>query len=264
VPPLTCDRHCLVTCPFLIRVTTLSGSTPYTRPINCLFCMRAKVNLNLFCKVFVGSGEQDQIIHLELNKTSVELCKIRGLPSQTLTLRLVRVNLGDEAEVLVTNLLDRQTHLADEFKALYYLRWGIEGNYKRLKQWVEIENFSGKSALSVKQDFYARILSTNLTAILANAAQRQVDKMLSNRKLPYQINFAQALSKMKNTVVQWLGLTPDMLRIRIEQFVNYIACTVESVRSGRSYNRPKTKKNRIFYSAYKELVKPYFGLNLTV
>jgi hypothetical protein len=84
--------------------------------------MRAKVNLNLFCKVFVGSGEQDQIIHLELNKTSVELCKIRGLPSQTLTLRLVRVNLGDEAEVLVTNLLDRQTHLADEFKTLYHLR----------------------------------------------------------------------------------------------------------------------------------------------
>jgi hypothetical protein len=42
----------------------------------------------------------------------------------------------------------------DLFKELYYLRWGIEENYKRLKQWVEIENFSGKSVLSIQQDFY--------------------------------------------------------------------------------------------------------------
>jgi hypothetical protein len=46
--------------------------------------MRAKVNLNLFCKAFVESGEQDGIVHLEPGKTSVEQCKIRGLPSQAL------------------------------------------------------------------------------------------------------------------------------------------------------------------------------------
>jgi len=31
-----------------------------------------------------------------------------------------------------------------------------------LKQWVEIENFSGKSVLSIKQDFHAEILAMNL------------------------------------------------------------------------------------------------------
>ena len=215
------------------------------------FCMRAKVNRNLFCKAFVESSEQEKIIRLEPNKTSVGQCRSRGLSAQPITIRLVRVDLDNEVEVLITNLLDSETYPAEEFKTLYHLRWGIEENYKRLKQWVEIENFSGKSALSVKQDFYAKILSTNLTAILTNAAQRQLDNIVTNRKLSYQINFAQALSKMKNTIVQWLALTPEMLRIRIEQFVHYIACTIESVRSGRSYNRPKTKKNRIFYSAYK-------------
>ncbi len=218
---------------------------------NLPFCMRAKVNRNLFCKAFVASGEAEQIITLQPNKSAAAQCRSKGLSAQPLTIRLVRVDLGNEVEVLITNLLDTQAYPAEEFKALYHLRWGIEENYKRLKQWVEIENFSGKSALSVRQDFYAKVLSTNLTAILANVAQRQVDKIVINRKLPYKINFAQALSKMKNTIVLWLTLTPEMLRIRIEQFVQYLTCTIESVRSGRSFNRPKTKKNRIFYSAYK-------------
>jgi IS4 transposase len=40
------------------------------------------------------------------------------------------------------NMMDCEAYEVDLFKELYYLRWGIEENYKRLKQWVEIENFS--------------------------------------------------------------------------------------------------------------------------
>ena len=64
--------------------------------------------------------------------------------------------------MLVTNLMDEEAFPAQVFKELYYLRWGVEECYKRLKQWVEIENFSGKSALSVKQDYYAKIPSLTL------------------------------------------------------------------------------------------------------
>lgn len=173
---------------------------------------------------------------------------IEGKP---LTIRLVRVDLDSEVEVLITNLLDRYIYPADVFNALYHLRWGIEENYKRLKQWAEIENFSGKSALSVKQDFYAKVLSTNLTAILTNAAQVQVDENTTHRKQTYQVNFAQALSKVKNTLLQWLELSPDRLRKKFEELIRYIACTIESVRNGRSYDRPKTCKNRVFYAARK-------------
>ena len=56
------------------------------------------------------------------------------------------------------------------------MRWGVEKNYKCLKQWIEIENFSGKSALSVNQGFYAKVLTSNLTAMVVNAAQKQIDK----------------------------------------------------------------------------------------
>ncbi len=83
------------------------------------FCMRAKVNLNLFCKVFVESGEQDRIVHLEPDKTSVEQGKIRGLPSQALTLRLVRVDLGDESRSYVYIIDESRNELNCTFKAAY-------------------------------------------------------------------------------------------------------------------------------------------------
>ncbi len=62
------------------------------------------------------------------------------------------------------------------FERLYQLRWGIEENYIRLKQWVEVENISGKSALSVKQDFYDKIMAMNLTALMAMAAKKVTTK----------------------------------------------------------------------------------------
>ena len=220
---------------------------------NRYFCMRAKINQGLLYKQFAKSGKAQALITLEPNKRSVEQCLEKGLPTQPLKLRLVRVELEDgEVEVLITNLTDEQAFPASEFKELYHLRWGAEENYKRLKQWVEIENFSGKSVLSVKQDFYAKVLSTNLTAMVANAAQQQIDKTTAHRQHDYQVNFAQALSKMKNTVIQLLLFSVRKLQAKLEALIDYIACTIEPIRRGRSYSRSQSKsKNRIFYCNYK-------------
>ena len=58
--------------------------------------------------------------------------------------------------------------------------------------------------LSVRQDYHARILSLNLTAIAVFAAQRQTDQTSPQRNYRYQVNFAQALSTMKDTIVTCL------------------------------------------------------------
>lgn len=216
------------------------------------FCMRAKINQGLLYKQFAESGKAQTVITLEPNKRSVEQCIEKGLPTCPLKLRLIRVELDGEIEVLITNLMDEEALAASEFKELYHLRWGVEENYKRLKQWVEIENFSGKSALSVKQDFYAKVFTTNLTAMVANVAQKQVDKATTHRKHDYQVNFAQALSKMKNTLVELLQLSAKELQRRLGALIDYVACTIEPIRNGRSYSRPNSKsKNRIFYCNYK-------------
>jgi len=217
------------------------------------FCMRAKINTGVVFKAFADSGKEETVVTLKPGDRSLKQCREKGLPITPLTLRLVRVELDDgEVEVLITNLMDKQAFPHAEFKGLYHLRWGIEENYKRLKQWVEIENFSGKSALSVKQDFYAKVLTTNLVAMTANAAQTQVDKATAHRNHAYQVNFAQAVSKMKNTVVELLIISTQYLKSRIEAVVDYIACTIEPIRPGRCYKRPKSKmKNKLHFCNYK-------------
>lgn len=216
------------------------------------FCIRTKTQQSLDVKAFIKSNKKEEIIEIEPNKTSIQTCLDKGLPTDTIKLRLVRVDLPNEVEVLITNLTDSEKYESDLFKDLYHLRWGIEENYKRLKQWVEIENFSGKSALSVQQDFYAKIVASNLTTLMMIAAQEKVDKKTENLELNYQVNAAQALSKMKHQLVTFIVNANRGILREIERVVNYISVTIEAVRDGRSVPRPlKNIKNDIHFPAYK-------------
>lgn len=216
------------------------------------FCMRVKTQQLLAAKAFIKSNKREEIIEITPNKTSVQTCLDRGLPTDVIKLRLVRVDLPNEVEVLITNLMDTKVYEADLFKELYHLRWGIEENYKRLKQWVEIENFSGKSAMSVQQDFYAKIVASNLTSLMMIPAQEKVDKRTEKLELNYQVNSAQALSKMKHQLVTFIVDAHKGILQTIERVIDYISVTIEAVRDGRSVPRTlKNIKNDIHFSAYK-------------
>ncbi len=165
------------------------------------WCMRVKADFNTEVSQFVASGAKQQIVTLTASDEARRKCRDKGLPVEPQTVRLMRVN---KVYYLMTNLLDTQRYPVQAFKALYHLRWQIEEGYKRQKSWLEIENFTGKSVLSIQQDYHARILSLNLTAIAVFAAQRHPDRTLPHRKYRYQINFAQALSTMKDTLVKCL------------------------------------------------------------
>jgi hypothetical protein len=71
-----------------------------------------------------------------------------------------------------------------------------------MKYRVEVENWSCKSKLAIYQDFHAKVFTTNLTAMLAHPAQAVVKQQSQTKKYDYQVNFTQALSKMKDTVVR--------------------------------------------------------------
>lgn len=218
---------------------------------NIKFCVRAKTNQNLLVKSFIASGKKEEIVEFKPNKPSLKSCQEKGISTSPIKLRLVRVELPNEVEVIITNLMDTAQYPAHLFKSLYHARWGIEENYKRLKQWVEIENFSGKSVLSIKQDFHAKILAMNLTAIIARHAENTIQKTTKHRKLKYQINFAQALSKMKHKIVLLIITRKEFMHL-LKDIANHMAQTIEAVRPGRSTpRRVKCVKNKVHYAAYK-------------
>lgn len=219
---------------------------------NIAFCMRAKINRGLPFKRFVESHQPQAVVTFYPNPASLLQCQEKGLPITSITLRLVRVDLGDEVEVLITNLLDHEKFDVKLFKDLYHRRWGIEEQYKRLKQWTEIENFSGKSAHSIRQDFHAKIVATNLTALAVLAAQEQVTKATRTHQREYKVNFAQALSKMKHTLVMLLQQNRVQMRLLLAQLFRHIAQTKERVRGGRSYPRSRSAmRNNLYFNCYK-------------
>ena len=219
---------------------------------NLKFCVREKTNQNPQIKSFLKSNQKETLITLSPDKSAIRKCNEKHLPITPITLRLVRVDLPDETEVLITNLMDKELVKAQGFKSLFHQRWGIEENYKRLKQWAEIENFSGKSALSIEQDFYAKIVTANLTSLTVMAAQKETALNKRHLQCRYQINFAQALSKMKHTVVKLILNVHDYFSLNIKKVIHYLSQTIEAIRPGRSVpRRIKHFKNDIHFPAYK-------------
>ena len=147
-------------------------------------------------------------------------------------------------------MIDKEAYPSNSFAKLYQLRWGVEENYKREKIRMEIEDFSSRTVLTVRQDFHAKIIALNLAAILEWVAQVLVERVYEDRKLSYQVNFANALSVLKNDLVRWIskGLPEDMLL----RLLTEIVASVEPIRPGRSYPRVQKKQNgRVFHPNYK-------------
>jgi len=215
------------------------------------FCARLPANFCTASTAFARGEARSAVVTIRPGHDAREQCKLYGLPADPIQVRLVKVRLpGGETEILATSLLDEVTYPSTWFKHLYHLRWGVEEAYKTEKCRVEIENFSGLTAQAVLQDIYAKLFMVNLTAILAWVAQAIADRLYQTRKHRYQVNFANALSKMKDNIIRlFLDVWPPTL---LTQLVSAITLSVEAVRPDRSYpRRIKPSKLHGFHPNYK-------------
>lgn len=216
------------------------------------FCARISFKKWNVVKKFYKSGKNEQIVTLKPSSLSMKKCDEIGIDTGTVTVRLVRVELETgETEILVTSLLDMDQYPIGMFMDLYHLRWPIEEDYKTIKYRLEIENFSGKSVHSVYQDFHAKLFSKNITSVIATTTKTDIDNKSANCKYCHKINFALALSNMKNTVV----LLFNPIRLSVDDIVQKIRLLfikyTEAVRHNRKFPRKHRVKLQRFSFAYK-------------
>ena len=214
------------------------------------FCARMSLGVWNVVDQFVASDLSEQIVQVSPGSTAQQDCRARQLPPHPITVRLLRIELDHgQIEVLITSLLDQATYPYAIFKDLYHQRWPVEEDYKVLKLRVEVENWSGKSTLSIYQDFHAKVFTANLAALLAHPAQKEVALQSQSKQYTYQVNFTHLLSKMKDTVVRLLlcPVVEDILASLWQIMVH----TIEPIRPDRKYPRNKTGRVRRFAMAYK-------------
>lgn len=218
------------------------------------FCVRLKGNWWKVVNEFINEPEMEKIVRLHLpKKDQHKLDQYPDYKDKTIEVRLVKVILSTgETEILCTSLLDKQQYKIEEFKELYAKRWVVEENaYKMLKCRCELENWSGKTALSVKQDFYAKTLALTLLAAYKHPIEEKIKqefKKGNERKHDQKINNTFALSVLKE------GLFGIFIKKQMEKAMKYmdeiIFRTKEIVRPNRSVKRNK-KPKRAFYTSYK-------------
>jgi hypothetical protein len=214
------------------------------------WCARVALDPWSVVRSFLAAGQDDAVVLLEPHAAALADCRARGLSGLPIRVRLIRVLLPTgEVEVLMTSLLACDDYPAEAFAGLYHLRWTQEECYKCFKCRVEVENWSGKSALTIDQDFHAKVLALNLTAVLVRTAQEIVDDRGRDAVHPKQVNMTHALCAMKGAPVRLLtrGNPLELLRRLIEIF----ARTVEPVRPRRSYPRRKGPHLQGYHMAYK-------------
>jgi hypothetical protein len=219
------------------------------------FCMRMKDDWWLDVDKFFKSGEKERIVTFRLpKKDKKKLADYPEWQDKEITCRLIRITLENgECEILCTSLTDTEKYLHEDFEELYHYRWNEEETFKLLKCRVEVENFSGKTAKAVKQDFYAKTFLLTLCAAYAHPIEEKVReeyKANENRKFDQKINRTNAIAMTKDILIA-IFIRKEYKKA-IMAFDDVVSRTREIIRPDRHVQRNHRPK-KAYSMNYKKL-----------
>jgi hypothetical protein len=180
----------------------------------CQFVIRcSKGSFQAARELFQADQVDSWRVTLQAPQNAHKALQAAGLPL-SVPVRFVAVRLDTgELEVLVTSLLDEQRFPTLDFKALYNLRWGAETLYDVLKTRLALENFSGKTATAVQQEFHATIFLTGLESLLTAEADHNLTTRSANNQLGQTVNNMVSFAAIKQHALALLLTDPDPARL---------------------------------------------------
>jgi len=163
-------------------------------------------------------------------------------------LRIIELTLSNGVkEYLITSILDKENFGIEDFNDIYNLRWNEEIYFDFQKNIMEIENFTGKSLETIKQDYYSMVLVGNLHSLIIADAQEEVDKETRNNgKLKYEqykINKSVTFGIMKEQIYDLLTARNwnKQYKLLVRESKKYKIPVIKN----RSF--PRTKKGNLKY-----------------
>ena len=221
------------------------------------FLVRMQRNSIKEVQDFFKSEEKSKIIEIgKLHDKSSEQLIRKGIKFDSFKIRLVKVILDNgEVEVLATSLLDDKKYLNEEFKDLYFLRWGIEIEFDHLKNHLMIEDFTGLSSLSVLQDFYSTQLATNLQQLIINEAEEELKEEKKDSKYGYKVNRNLSTGFMKDRLIEIIFTKDEKQQEKkFDELKKLFKINPTPIRKGRSFPRVYHKTRKKFYIKKKRAI----------
>jgi len=218
----------------------------WLQTLGVAFCCRVATGQYKATREFRDSGQSEAVITLPASRHCKAMYERLGLELRSVQVRIVRVQIDGQDDVfLLTSLPDSAGVLGQ----LYRLRWPVEELYKRIKCRLEVENFSGRVAHTIYQDFHAAVLMGNLVSLLSMPARDAFANEQREGRLQRRLNWTQALGKMKDTTIRLF--TRGRVGELIEQLVDLFLVTWEVFRPDRRFPRNHRINKRIYHMAYK-------------
>jgi len=187
-------------------------------------------------------NQNDVILEINAPKNIKSRLRRENLPTK-MRVRFVRVVLPNGTiEVLATNILSSKVLQTSDFMELYARRWGIETYYDILKNRLNLENFTGLTALAVKQDFYATVFLTNYEALLIYDTNLELQEKASDNKYAQQANKAQSFNAIKHKAFD-IFYSNKRLSKQIEELEELFAINPVLVRPDRK-SKPRLDKSK--------------------
>ena len=229
------------------------------------YLIRMRADWWLAVRGMLQDGETDKDVTFQLPAREKHLLQAYNTAERAIRCRLVAVPLSEgTTEVLCTSVRDRERLPEGCFKELYHFRWNLEEGYKLFKCRLQLEAFSGKTALSVRQDFFAGLFLMTTTAVLAfpveerlkNEAQEQQQrqqeeqqqqeqqqppqKSKGNRKHGRGVNRTNALAWVKEILSK--VFLQALVRPALQALDKLLHATTQKIRPNICYPRKKLKK----------------------
>jgi len=193
--------------------------------LNFTYLMRCRTKFN--CEIDAKDIGCDESIVLNGNK-----------------MRVVKWLLpSGQLETLITNDYE---HTTEELKVLYFKRWAEECIYKTLKDRFHLENFSGKTENSVKQDFWATILAATMLMVMEEEVNREIkdERKDKGNKYEYQVNRNIFVGILKDDLIYaFAGDSPRIVQGRLKKVVQKASKFVCPIKPGRTTERAKNKRH---------------------
>jgi hypothetical protein len=162
-------------------------TVPMKKGIKFLF----RIRTDAYKKEKRSMKTNDEFVDFIMTKSRVshiksETVKKDLLKTRKFSLRITKVKLStEEEEHLISNLPINEVNY-EQIKCLYAKRWEIEKSFDVLKNKLNMENITGRSKLTVEQDFHSNILIHNILQDIKNESKQDIKDNKENKQLKYE------------------------------------------------------------------------------
>lgn len=191
--------------------------------------------------------DDNEDIKVSIRVVRVDLQKCMTESSEEDSMTVKTINPKDRYECLITNLPENVFPL-DEMRSLYWLRWGIEIAYRKLKVFADLRTLHHRKRNSIEQEIWAQLTTFNyysatnfnVTKIWQSIEETFTDEMKARLKCKHahEINFVACVTEYGKLLRKCLqSCLPEAF-----QDDNIVVCPIISVLRRRT---PKRKRKAV-------------------